>query len=521
MNTARRCRTLHILTAANNLQRKRESTWGSLAAAEAIPKDSLAFSCSCWTMSSAVMGNDSASSSKNCGYALFNSGGCSDGDGTASNHAGAKARVAGVTRPSGVALESRETRTTSSPTGEALNYDDDNAFELREWAEKWLEKKHPRVTQRSSQDRYTPYDANRNKGIIPHKHFEEAFEEFWSRFMDVTSSSYTSTEPSMVLVATGVHKDWTPPEALRKAKFLFFPSLRWGGTTTSALFITYMPGKEHGAADACVNDSIGTWIRSNGLHAVLNSGLSSGDYARPQPDRRIFPKSQFRDGHGDTDQDNGGTPLSRFIWEVEYKNRNPIDMRKNGKRLMRSPYNRLYLAAKIYETDPVDGHTEAVIVLWGRTPGNDDKVEVIEAVSFGTKDLSDEHKDEFSGHETRTSLVGVGISDWRRPQVFPPHYPQFQNPLDPEQTPEEFLLDIPLEGILHKVLIPSDSEDTPQYLNELRENGARAVSNLKIDLRVLLSDVLDVAGNAPSAPTAGSTTAAVAAPPTKKQRTKR
>jgi hypothetical protein len=82
------------------------------------------------------------------------------------------------------------------------------------------------------------------------------------------------------------------------------------------------------------------------------------------------------------------------LMEVEYKNRNPTDMRKNGHRLMKSPYNSLYLAAKIYGPDLVDGKTEAAILLWGRTGtggGNndDDNIKVIEAVSFGTKDLSE------------------------------------------------------------------------------------------------------------------------------------
>jgi hypothetical protein len=41
-------------------------------------------------------------------------------------------------------------------------------------------------------------------------------------------------------------------ESLSKAKFLFFPKLDCGvgnGNKKSALFISYMPGPEHGAAD--------------------------------------------------------------------------------------------------------------------------------------------------------------------------------------------------------------------------------------------------------------------------------
>jgi hypothetical protein len=82
---------------------------------------------------------------------------------------------------------------------------------------------------------------------------------------------------------------------------------------------------------------------------------------------------------------------------------------------MKSPYNRLYLAAKIYGPDLVDGKTEAAIVLWGRTGtggGNnddddDDDIKVIEAISFGTKDLSEKHKNEFAGKADAKTLVGV------------------------------------------------------------------------------------------------------------------
>jgi hypothetical protein len=227
----------------------------------------------------------------------------------------------------------------------------------------------------------------------------------------------------------------------------------------------------------------------------------------PLPDFRIFPKSLFGDGDKDFDRDNCNQAYSRLIWEVEYKNRNPMDMRKNGHRLMKSPYNRLYLAAKIYGPDPGDGETEAAMVLWGRTGtggGNndDDDIKVIEAVSFGTKDLSEEHKNDFAARADAKTLVAVEGKKWRRPPLFPPNYPRrvdWRNNLNMTAYPG-LLLDIPLEGIFYKFVIPAD--DAPgieqvapkKYMAAPWRNGAnKLVSELKIDLRALLNSVLDLA----------------------------
>lgn len=399
-------------------------------------------------------------------------------------------------------LKVSDSRKGAPVAEEDLTDDDNDPFELKDQAQVWLKEQASDRKRTTSSECYKPYDASRCKGQIPESHWDRAFEEFRCRFMDETNSSYCRTGPSVLLVATGVEQHWTPGEGLRTAKFLFFPELECGCTKkTSALFITYMTGKEHGAADTAVNNYIGKWILDNKLNGVLNGGLSSGDYAKPQPDRRVFPKPPFGDGDRDIDRANGDEACSRLVWEVEYKNRNPIDMRKNGKRLMKSPYNRLYLAAKIYEPSD-DGTTEAAIVLWGRTVGNDnDDIHVLEAVSFGTKDLSEEHKNEFAGIASRTTLVGVDTNEWRRPQEFPPNYPRLQNPLDPEPTPDDLFLNIPLEGILYKILIPSSgTEESQTYLTDLMENNSRNVTKMKIDLRDLLDSVLTMANKTTSQP---------------------
>lgn len=384
-----------------------------------------------------------------------------------------------------------------------LNNDDD-PFGLREQAETWLMAQLKATTEKSSSSNsYTPLDASTTGGEIPETHWDEAFNEFWRRFMDgtVTDSNCNADDgPSILLVATGVKEDWTPGEELRKAKFLFFPDLKCGdGTTTSALFITYMPGKQHGAADFCfATKDVGRWIGTNDLDDVLNGGLSSGDHNKPQPDCRFFPFDELRDGDQDNDPDNGDEAYSRLLWEVEYKNRNPIHMLRNGKRLMKSEYNRLYLAAKFYEPDSKDGKIEAAIVLWGRN--NDDSIEVMEAVSFGTKDLSEKHKEQFAGEEEKDCLVGVREDEWRRPNVFPPNYPKPSDPFGSDAEREQFLLNIPVKEILYKIRVGETNgvvyfTDTPSIEN---------VTELKIDLRRLLHSVVGLKKANPTAATAQS-----------------
>lgn len=57
----------------------------------------------------------------------------------------------------------------------------------------------------------------------------------------------------VLLISTNVSKEWVPPESVGKGfRFLVFPKV-----DGSPLFLTYMPGRVHGAADAFVSDSIG------------------------------------------------------------------------------------------------------------------------------------------------------------------------------------------------------------------------------------------------------------------------
>ena len=116
-----------------------------------------------------------------------------------------------------------------------------------------------------------------------------------------------------------------------------------------------MPGPEHGAINLILNEQLTEWRRSNDtLKKYLAGGLSSGGavnrrYRGFEPDRRIFPTSKYRDPVGaDSDGSNKGCPYSRFILEIEYENREPIQVRERGELYMRPEYTRLFLAGKFY-----------------------------------------------------------------------------------------------------------------------------------------------------------------------------
>jgi hypothetical protein len=139
--------------------------------------------------------------------------------------------------------------------------DNDDPFDLKDQAKIWLDDELNTAGDEEPSESYSPYNASRNDGdgTIPTEHWDKAYAEFHRRFVENTSSS----GPSILLVATNVSKNWTPGEDLLKAKYLFFPNVDYAGKTLSALFITYMPGPEHGAADAFVNGEISFWSRGS------------------------------------------------------------------------------------------------------------------------------------------------------------------------------------------------------------------------------------------------------------------
>ena len=235
---------------------------------------------------------------------------------------------------------------------------------------------------------------------------------------------------------------------LKRARYLFFPSLSWQGRKQGALFMTYMPGPTHGGVDAKFIHMAENWIHgSHALESVLGTGFSSGASNAVQPDHRIFPFKKYRDRNGnDTDRAHKDLPNTRMYWEVEYDHRDVVGLRQHGAKLMnRSPYTRLFLGATISKADEVDSSYEAAIVLWGKDNA-DDTISVLDAVSFGTRDISEETKQEWSEHRANRLPV-VGIEQWRRPADADAALVKLVSP-----TPEEWLLRVPFTGLLYKVV---------------------------------------------------------------------
>lgn len=81
---------------------------------------------------------------------------------------------------------------------------------------------------------------------------------------------------------------------------------------------------------------------------------------------------------------------------------------------MKPKYVRLFLAMKLYVPSS-DGRYETAAVLWGKEDERSDMITVMKAVSFGTMDLSKDHKQEFFQRRANR-LVSVETNSWERPQ---------------------------------------------------------------------------------------------------------
>ena len=115
---------------------------------------------------------------------------------------------------------------------------------------------------------------------------------------------------------------------------------------------------------------------------------------------------------------------------------------------------------------------EAAIVLWGKPDGSNETT-VMDAVSFGTKDLSDENKKEFLEHRS-TRLVGVQFDQWRRPQ-------------DQDDPAANWTIRVPFRGFLYKVAKkkPKRTQTIVYVLNEIEEGD---VEDLNINLQGMAKD---------------------------------
>ena len=171
-----------------------------------------------------------------------------------------------------------------------------NTFGLEEEANLWFrqEQERSKTSYLMPGPQYTPYVTTNGK--IPASHFQAAFSEFGKRFGNGQRTT-TRDAPSLLLVASGViSEDWVPGEDIGRARFLLIPRLYYEGRSQSALFLTYMPGPEHGSVDGSFADDFGAWRRRYlVLLKYFVSGQSSGGYGHHQPGKRLFPKKKFRD----------------------------------------------------------------------------------------------------------------------------------------------------------------------------------------------------------------------------------
>ena len=82
---------------------------------------------------------------------------------------------------------------------------------------------------------YKPYTSK--NGTVPREHFSKAFSEFARRFgrsrmSRVRGGETNSSPPSVLLVASGVSKNWVPGDDVGSGRFLLFSNL------DGALFVT-------------------------------------------------------------------------------------------------------------------------------------------------------------------------------------------------------------------------------------------------------------------------------------------
>jgi hypothetical protein len=231
--------------------------------------------------------------------------------------------------------------------------------------------------------------------------------------------------------------------------------------------MTYMPGPVHGAVVVTFREQVGSWryaqtATANMLYRGCSSGgYSSGGYSSVQPDHRILPFRRYRDKNGnDVDTAHKGLPHTRFYLEVEYDHRNIVQLRQHGVELMGStPYARLFLrvtTSKSNNDDPSSSY-EAAIVLWGKSDAND-TISVLDAVSFGTLDLSERSRRLYS-EIRQDSLPAVETSRWRRPGNAW-HMPVVLT----SPTPQEWLQHVPFTGLLYKVSGTISANGADEYL---------------------------------------------------------
>jgi len=138
----------------------------------------------------------------------------------------------------------------------------------------------------------------------------------------------------------------------------------------------------------------------------------------------MVPFNEYTDWPEGNDADEN-SPFARFIIEVEFLNRGPVKLRQRGHVYFNkipdskpgsndddandddsgNKYVRMFLGCHLFghsvgvkkgEFDPNNLEYEAALVLWKRDEGNNDEIKVYKAISFGTKELTDKHKEQYA-----------------------------------------------------------------------------------------------------------------------------
>ena len=309
---------------------------------------------------------------------------------------------------------------------------DPNPFGLRKQAEQW------RTKQLQDKGNYHPLQSEGRTVSLPQflSQFQKACVEHHRRSQCET---HDLEYPLVVLVGVGFDEELIEmsDESRPKAHYLFFPKL--GAEGESALFITYLAGNVHGSVLTELSGQLVIWFHDNrGLKERLSKALNAGPPNGSQPDIRVYPEKRYTKRPPDDDPDNSSRPFSRLIVEIEWMNRDPVELRQKGYSYFypKSPRDpdyepnndannfcggfrhvRMFLGCSLFgnstdlgKMDENDLEYEAALVLWKRNEDNDE-IRVNNAIDFGTKQLSAAHKQQYEG-DGQGRLPGV--TNWTR-----------------------------------------------------------------------------------------------------------
>jgi hypothetical protein len=316
---------------------------------------------------------------------------------------------------------------------------------------------------------FSPIDNRGNRGNRHFsKHLDDAVEVAEKRFAPCTeeedndhaASTNTISRSPFLLVATNVKAGWLPPNKYRNLHYMFTPME--GNAALCALFITCMPGADHGLAHIALNNLIFLYCHRNGLDRVLMGCINGGkEY---QPDLSYIPQHPDPNQTVNApDKDDEGKPWKRMVIEIEFHNRTQSGLQEVGHTFLNgpNPYASLFVAIKVWQKHAPTGNATtgtfaAAAVIWERTPpglgaGN---VTVRQALDFGTHRMPQDSIDAWTripAPGAPPMLPPVPPTFWRRPIEFDNPLEEFQ-PGQPEPAIiQDCCLILPREAMFYRV----------------------------------------------------------------------